>query len=82
VSDDSTLSGEASKVFLMGYCYPNALFRGQIVDGVAWLHEQGICHLDIKPENVVIHVSSSNLTLDIYTIFNFVCTSNTKFSKI
>ena len=29
----------------------------KIVDGVAWLHEQGFCHLDVKPENVVIHVS-------------------------
>ena len=40
------------------------------MDGVAWLHEQGFCHLDIKPENVVIHVSSSCL-IDINPYFQF-----------
>ncbi|KAG6371968.1 hypothetical protein JVT61DRAFT_8984 [Boletus reticuloceps] len=44
----------------------------QLVEGVAFMHSQGVAHLDIKPANVLVHPDSGRLTIIDYSISQFI----------
>eukprot|EP01043_Picozoa_sp_COSAG02_P036093 COSAG02_NODE_2624_length_8398_cov_18.889505_2_plen_1247_part_00 len=43
-------------------CRKKAIFR-EIVDGVAYLHDRGYCHLDLSPENFVVGKSTGQVKI-------------------
>ncbi|KAG6371881.1 hypothetical protein JVT61DRAFT_8883 [Boletus reticuloceps] len=53
----------------------------QLVEGVAFMHSQGVAHLDIKPENVLIHPDSGRLSIIDCSVSQFV-KSDTKLHAV
>jgi serine/threonine protein kinase len=40
----------------------------QLIEGVAFMHEQGVAHLDLKPENIIMNSSTGQLSIIDYSI--------------
>ena len=40
----------------------------QLIEGVAFMHEQGVAHLDIKPENIIVDSSTGRLSIIDYSV--------------
>ncbi|KAG6372758.1 hypothetical protein JVT61DRAFT_7155 [Boletus reticuloceps] len=44
----------------------------QLVEGVAFMHNHGVTHLDIKPANVLIHPDGGRLSIIDYSVSEFI----------
>jgi serine/threonine protein kinase len=40
----------------------------QLIEGVAFMHEHGVAHLDLKPENIIVDSSTGQLSIIDYSI--------------
>lgn len=40
----------------------------QLIEGVAFMHEQGVAHLDFKPENIIMNSSTGQLAIIDYSV--------------
>jgi Protein kinase domain len=40
----------------------------QLIEGIAFMHEQGVAHLDLKPENIIVDSSTGRLSIIDYSV--------------